>query len=94
MLDNIISVILRRGENTKIYKSPLFSSSKHTLPIEMVQFKIVSTHQVETTKNSVTKVVRVMKEFTVPVPAYCGDLLLSRGEPNIRLRTQGLYISF
>lgn len=55
----------------------------------MVQFEIVSTHQVETTKNSVTKVVRVMKEFTVPVPAYCGDLFLSRGEPNIRLRTQG-----
>lgn len=90
MLDNIISVILRRGENTKIYKSPLVSSSKHTRPIETVQFDIVSTHQVETTKNSVTKVVRVMKEFTVPVPAYCRNLLLSRGEPNIRLRTQGL----
>lgn len=94
MLDNIISEILRRGENTKIYKSPLVSSSKHTWLIETVQFDIVSTHQVETPKNSVTKVVTVMKEFTVPVPAYCEDLLLSRGELNIRLRTQGLCASF
>lgn len=78
----------------KIHKSPLVLSSKHTWLIEMVQFDIVSTHQVETTKNSVTKVVRVMKEFTVSVPDYCEDLLLSGGEPNIRLRTQGLCASF
>lgn len=78
----------------KIHKSPLVLSSKHTWLIETVQFDIVSTHQVETTKNSVTKVVRVMKEFTVSVPDYCEDLLLSGGEPNIRLRTQGVCASF